>query len=254
MTGLTLALEAPAELPLDEALVVVVRLHNGGAEPVVTSSRLDLVEGDLSVWVGREGADRVRAEWPWPVDSGRREVTLRPGEELVGSALLLAPAGRLFPGPGDYSVVATFAPRPDTEVASAPVVVRRSEAYDDGARARRRALEDPEVVQSICSMSVIGSAAEGLDLLARSGGTPVARLLATTVTTVTADLGAAVDEAVAATDAVTVAAALASVLPPGLFPGDERLAVAADAVADGGTDSGDATAVALLSGAATTRG
>ena len=62
MTGLTLTLEAPAELPLDEALVVVVRLRNDGTEPVVTSSRLDLAEGDLSVWVGREGVDRVRAE------------------------------------------------------------------------------------------------------------------------------------------------------------------------------------------------
>lgn len=250
MTGLTLTLDAPAELPLDEALVVVVRLRNDGTEPVVTSSRLDLAEGDLSVWVGREGADRVRAEWPWPVDSGRREVTLAPGEELVGSALLLAPAARLFPVPGDYSVVATFAPRPDAEVASAPVSVRRTEAYDDGGRARRRALEDPEVVQSICSMSEIGSAAEGLDLLARTGA-PVARLLSATVTSVTADLGPVVDEAVGATDAVTVAAALASVLPPGLFPGDERLALAADAVADAVAGSGDTTAVALLSGAAT---
>jgi hypothetical protein len=252
VTGLTLTLEAPAELPLDEALVVVVRLRNDGTEPVVTSSRLDLAEGDLSVWVGREGVDRVRAEWPWPVDSGRREVTLAPGEELVGSALLLAPAARLFPGPGDYSVVATFAPRPDAEVTSVPVVVRRTEAYDDGGRARRRALEDPEVVQSICSMSEIGSSAQGLELLARTGA-PVARLMSATVTTVTADLGAVVDEAVAAAGAVTVAAALASVLPPGLFPGDERLAVAADAVA-AASASGDATAVALLSGAATTSG
>jgi hypothetical protein len=252
VTGLTLTLEAPAELPLDEALVVVVRLHNDGADPVATSSRLDLAEGDLSVWVGREGAERVRAEWPWPVDSGRREVTLAPGEELVGSALLLAPAGLLFPGPGDYAVVAAFAPRPDTEVASAPVVVRRVEAYDEVGRARRRALEDPEVVQSICSTSVIGSATDGLDLLAQPGGGPVACLLSTTVTTVTADLGAVVDEVVGATDAVTVAAALVSVLPPGLFPGDERLALAADAVAD--TDTDDGTAAALLSGAPTTRG
>lgn len=252
MTGLTLTLEAPAEVPLDEALVVVVRLRNDGAEPVATSSRLDLAEDDLSVWVGREGADRVRAEWPWPVDSARREVTLAPGEELVGSALLLAPAARLFPQPGDYSVVATFAPRPDTEVASVPVAVGRVEAFDEAARARRRALEDPEVVQSICSLSVMGTAAEGLDLLAGPGGAPVARLLSTTVTTTTADLRAAIDDAVTATGAVTVAAALASVLPPGLFPGDERLAVAADVVAD--ADSGDATAAALLSGAATIHG
>lgn len=252
MTDLTLALEAPAEVPLDEALVVVARLRNDGVEPVATSSRLDLAEGDLSVWVERQGADRVRAEWPWPVDSGRREAVLAPGEELVGSALLLAPAGRLFPEPGDYSVVATFAPWPGTEVASAPVVVRRVEAYDAAARARRRALEDPEVVQSICSLSVIGSAADGLALLAQSGGGPVARLLAATVTTVTADLATVVDRGVDEAGVVTVAAALASVLPPGLFPGDERLAVAADVVTP--ADSGAATATALLSGTATTSG
>jgi hypothetical protein len=252
VTGLTLSLEAPAEVPLDEALVVVVRLHNGGAEPVATSSRLDLAEGDLSVWVGREGTDRVRAEWPWPVDSGRREVVLAPGEELVGSALLLAPAARVFPAPGDYSVVATFAPRPDTEVASAPLVVRRVEAHDDAAHARRRALEDPEVVQSICAVSVIGSAAEGLDLLARPGGAPVARLLAAAVTTVTANLGTVVDHAVDETGAAAVAAALVAVLPPGLFPGDERLAVVADAVT--AADAGTGTATALLSGVATTPG
>jgi hypothetical protein len=126
------------------------------------------------------------------------------------------------------------------------------EASDEVGRARRRALEDPEVVQSICSTSVIGSATDGLDLLAQPGGGPVARLLSTTVTTVTADLEAVVDEVVGATDAVTVAAALVSVLPPGLFPGDERLALAADAVAD--TDTSDGTAAALLSGAPTTRG
>ena len=244
MTSLRLVVEAPAEVPLDEALVVVVRLRNDGPAPVVTSSRLNLVEGDLSVWVRAEGGQQVRADWPWPVDSGRRETTLAPGRELVGSALLLAAVSTLFPGPGDYSIAAAFAPRPDTEVSSAPVVVGRPAPHDDAGRARQSALEDPEVAQSICSMSLMGSAADGLALLGGSGESPVAQLLSTCVTTVTAELPPAVERAVDATDAGTVAAALASVLPPGLFPGDERLAAAADVVGD----AGDPAVAALLSG------
>lgn len=237
-----LVVEAPAELPLDEALVVVVRLRNDGDVPVTTSSRLNLVEGDLSVWVRSGDGPQVRVEWPWPVDSGSREATLTPGRELVGSALLLGPT--LFPAAGDHSVLATFAAAPAVEVSATPVVVRRTPPDDDAGRAGQRALEDPEVVQSICSMSLIGSAADRLALLAGSDECPVAQLLSTCVTTVTAELPEAVERAAGATDAVTVAAALVSVLPPGVFPGDERLAVAADVVGD----SGDPTVGALLTG------
>ena len=242
MNGLELVVEAPAELPLNEALVVVVRIRNDGDVPVTTSSRLNLLEGDLSVWVRSGDGPQVRVDWPWPVDSGAREVTLTPGRELVGSALLLGPT--LFPAAGDHSVLATFAAAPDVEVSAAPVVVRRTPPDDDAGRAGQRALEDPEVVQSICSMSLIGSAADRLALLAGSDESPVAQLLSTCVTTVTAELPEAVERAAGATDAVTVAAALASVLPPGVFPGDERLAVAADVVGD----SGDPTVGALLTG------
>lgn len=248
MTVLELSLEAPAEVLLDEALVVVVRLRNDGPAPVTTSSRLNLVEGDLSLWVQAGAGSRVRVDWPWPVDSGRREAALAPGAELVGSALLLAPSA--FPGPADYSIVATFAPSPRAEVTSAPVLVRRPAPYDDAGRARQGALEDPEVVQSICSLSLIGSAAAGLALLAGSDDSPVAQLLSACVTTETAELPTAVERAVGATDPVTVAAALVSVLPPGVFPGDERLAVTTDVVGD----TADRTVGALLSGEATTAG
>lgn len=246
MTGLTLTVEGPAEAPLDEALVVVVRLRNDGSGPIQTSSRLDLLEGDLSVWVAADGGPRVRVEWPWPVDSGRREATLDPGQELVGATLVVA-TEPLFPVPGDYSVLATFAPRPDVEVTSVSALVRREAPHDDAGRARQRALEDTEVVQSICSMSVIGSAAQGLAVLAASDERPVAQLLSRCVTTVTAELPAALRRAVAASDAVTSAAALVSVLPPGVFPGDERLAAVADLLGDAASP----TVGALLSGAPT---
>ena len=183
MNGLELVVEAPAELPLDEALVVVVRLRNDGDVPVTTSSRLNLLEGDLSVWLQSGDGPQVRVDWPWPVDSGAREATLTPGRELVGSALLLGPT--LFPAAGDHSVLATFAAAPDVEVSAAPVVVRRTPPDDDAGRAGQRALEDPEVVQSICSMSLIGSAADRLALLAGSDERAVAQLRSTCVTTVT---------------------------------------------------------------------
>lgn len=249
MTDLSLHAEAPAEVPLDEAAVVVLRLRNDGTSPATTSSRLDLVQGDVSVWVSPEGGGQVRVEWPWQVDSGRTEVTLAPGEELVGSALLLSASGSLFPAAGDYAVVAAFAVRPDVEVMSAPVTIRRVAATDTGAAARQRTLEDPEVVRSLCSQSMIGAAAGGLALLAAADASPVAQLLAASVTTVTADLPPVVSRAVDAAGAVTVVAAVAAVLPPRVFTGDERLAVVRDVV--GAT--ADPTVDALLSGAVVTR-
>ncbi|WP_374456063.1 hypothetical protein [Nocardioides sp.] len=250
MTDLSLHVEAPAEVPLGEAVVVVLRLRNDGSSPATTSSRLDLAQGDLSVWVAPEGGDRVRVEWPWQVDSGRTEVDLAPGQELVGSALLLSATGSLFPAPGDYAVLAAFAVRPDLEVTSAPATVRRVAATDPGAAARQRALEDPDVVRSLASVSTIGAAAEGLALLAASDASPVAQLLAACVTTVTADLPPVIERAVDAAGAVIAAAAVAAVLPPGVFPGDERLAVAEDVAGP----AADPTVTALLSGSAATAG
>ena len=241
MTGLILSVEAPPEVPLDESLVVVLRLRNDGAAAEATSSRLNLLEGDLSVWVRPPGGSPERAEWPWPIDSALREVTLGPGDELVGSALLLPRPSR---APGTYAVVAEFTPQPGVVVRSASVDVRRSAPSDDAGRSRQRALEDPEVAQSICSMSVIGSAAAGLSLLAAGDESPVAQLLATTVTTVSDALPAAVQQATRESDGATVAAALAAVLPPGLFPGDERLFAARQAVGD----SADSRVDALLTG------
>jgi hypothetical protein len=250
VTDLSLHVEAPAEVPLGEAVVVVLRLRNDGRTPVTTSRRLDLAQGDLSVWVAAEGGDRVRVEWPWQVDSGRTEVDLAPGQEIVGSALLLSATGSLFPSPGDYAVLAAFAVRPDLQVTSAPATVRRVAATDAGAAARQRALEDPDVVRSLCSVSTIGAAADGLALISAADVSPVAQLLAACVTTVTDDLPPVVRRAVDAAGAVTVAAAVAAVLPPGVFPGDERLEV----VADVSGPAADSTVGALLSGSAATAG
>lgn len=247
MTGLTLSLQAPSTVPLDEALVVVVVLRNEAGEPIRTSSRLNLVEDDLALLVRAPGGGPpLRAGWPWPVDSARREVVLEPRQELVGSALLLsAPSGEpLFPVAGTYSVVAEFTPRPGEAVSSAAVEVARTQPTDEAGRARQRALADPAVVQSLSSLSLMGGAEDGLGLLAGADRSPTAQLLATSVTAVTAALPPAVDRARRRSDPATVSAALVAVLPPGLFPGDERVAVAREAL---GADA-DLRARALLTG------
>lgn len=246
MTGLTLALDVPDTVPLDEALVVVVTLYNDSAEPVTTSSRLNLVEDDLSVLVSPSAGGAVRAAWPWPVDSALRQVTLAPGQALVGSALLLwASAGEsLFPTPGAYSIVAEFTPLPGDIVRSDVAEVRRPAPLDDAGRARQRALEDPSVVQSMCSLSVLGSAEKGLALLAHGDDSPIAQLLARTVTTVTAELDAAIEQAIDRSTPTTAAAALTAVLPTGLFAGDERLTAARQVAGD----SADRRVEALLTG------
>jgi hypothetical protein len=247
MSGLTLSLDAPSSAPLDQALVVVAELRNDGTEPITTSSRLNLVEGDLSLLVQPPGGgSAVRAGWPWPVDSALRQATLEPGQALVGSALVVSATGggSLFSAPGTYSIVAEFTPRPGDVVTSGAVEVQRPDPTDDAGRARQRALEDPEVARSLCSLSQIGSSADGLALLAGADESPVAQLLATATTTVTAELPPAVDRANRLSDPATVGAALAAVLPPGVFPGDERI----DVAREGLRASDDSRVDALLTG------
>jgi hypothetical protein len=93
-------------------------------------------------------------------------------------------------------------------------------------------------------MSVLGSAEKGLALLAHADASPIAQLLARTVTTVTAELDTAIEQAANRSSVTAAAAALTAVLPTGLFAGDERLAAARQVVGD----SVDRRVEALLTG------
>jgi hypothetical protein len=181
ITGLQLTLSAADRLPLDEPLVAIVRLVNQGAEPVTVSSRLNLAE-DLSVTVTGPGRAPARAAWPWPVDSGLRQVRLAPGEVLEAGVLPLLADGAvpLFPVAGAYTLVAEFIPTPGKVVRSAPVTVVREEPLDSAARARLRALEDPQAARSIASGSLVGAAADALT--GPIAETPTGRLLAALAT------------------------------------------------------------------------
>jgi hypothetical protein len=238
---LRLSLEVPARLALDEPLVALARLATA-AGPVRSSSRLNLIEGDLSVVVTGPGPGPVRATWPYPVDSGLRQVTLNAGEVLEGGVLLLAGGGRepLFPIAGAYELVAEFTPTPATMVTASAATVVRDDPTDSEGFARARALADPAVVGSLMSASVASAAADAL--AGPVAATPAGRLLAALAAGDPAEIRSAASALAEAGGPVAPVATAVSVLPPGLFPGDERLAAVA-AVAAARDDDGRAAAL-----------
>jgi hypothetical protein len=239
---LQLRLEAPARLALDEPLVALARLATP-AGPVTTSSRLNLIEGDLSVVVTGPGSHPVRVTWPYPVDSGLRQVTLTAGEVLEGGVLLLAASGRepLFPIAGVYELVAEFTPTPATTVTAQPVTVVREDPVEAEGRARARALAEPAVMGSLMSASVAEPAADAL--AGPVAATPTGRLLAALAAGDPAEIRDAASALASAAGAVAPATIAVAVLPPGLFPGDERLVAVAAAA---GAQDDDGRAAALL--------
>ena len=228
---LRITLDLPERLPLAEPLVGVVRLTNDGTDPVATSSRLNLVEGDLSLTVtGPDGGVR-QVRWPYPVDSGLRRVTLAPGAALEGGVLLLDDAAT----PGTHRVAATFAPTPREEVVGAPVDVART-----GPPAPWDATVARALAQAVAGAADLGNAGRAL------AGTPVGRLLAVLAEgDVTAGRAAAA-EVVADRGAVFAAAAAAALVPPGLFPGDARLAAVAAALVSAADTAAGGRVAALL--------
>jgi len=239
---LRLHLEAPARLTLDEPLVALARLA-AAAGPVTTSSRLNLLEGDLSVVVTGPGNRPVRAGWPYPVDSGLRRVTLAAGEALEGGVLLLVGGGReqLFPTAGRYELVAEFTPTPVTVVRAEPITVVREDPIGPEGRARARALADLGVIGSLMSASVAPSAADAL--AGPVAATPTGRLLAALAAGDPAEVRDAASALVDVAGTVAPASTAVAVLPSGLFPGDERLASVASVLV---AQDDDGRAAALL--------
>lgn len=226
---LRLTLSVPERSGTDEVLVGVVALVNDGTAPVSVNARLNLAEGDLSVLVtGPAGPAQVG--WPWPADSGLREVTLDPGEALESGVLLLSTATSqpVFPTSGSYTLVASYAVSPTLTLTSPPTrVVRTPPAAD---RPTARSLTDRDVIQSIAAAGTLGAAGPRLEELAAGTG----------VTALLASLALGSDEAMdtGPVDPVTASAAASAVL----LEGDERRDRAADAAA------GHARAAAILAG------
>jgi hypothetical protein len=225
-----LTLSVPERSGTDEVLVGVVALVNDGPGPVSVNARLNLAESDLAVLVTGPGGPK-QAGWPWPVDSGLREVTLGPGQALETGVLLLSTATSqpLFPTSGSYTLVASYAVSPTRTLTAPPVQVLRTPPAADSAAAAA-SLADRDVIQSIAAAGAMGGARPRLEELTAAGG----------VTAVLASLALGSDEALdsATVDPVTASAAASAVL----LEGDERR----DRVAAG--VAGDARAAAILAG------
>jgi hypothetical protein len=239
--GLSLAFHVPGRSPLDEPLVVRARLANQGSETVTTSNRLNLLEGDLSVAVASPGGAPTQVVWPWPLDSARREASLRPGQSLEGGVLLhWGIGGAVFGAAGRYTVSGEFAPVPLEVVVAPSAAVLRDDASGSSGLACQHLLLDPDVARSLASASVLGSAAGGLAELASSAAAPVTRFLATLALGDPAAAGGLAESA----DPVDVATWTTAVLPAGLFGSDPRVRAVASAL------GGDERATAILTGRA----
>ena len=228
---LRLTLSVPERSGTDEVLVGVVTLVNDGPDPASVNARLNLAEGDLSVLVTGP-AGPAQAAWPWPADSGLREVTLGGGQALESGVLLLCTATSqpLFPTSGSYTLVASYAVTPTRTLTSPPARVVRTPPAADSVGAAATSLTDRDVIQSIAGAGALGAARPRLEELARGTG----------VTALLASLALGSDEAMdsASVDPVTASAAASAVL----LEGDDRRDRAASAVA------GNVRATAILAG------
>ena len=231
MSGSELVVQADPSLPIDECLVIIVTLE-AGTEAATVSARLNLIEGDLTIAVVGAAGYSARCAWPWPVDSMPRWVDLAPGRRLAGAVPLLATdtSAPLFPSPGEYTLTATFDAAPGIELSSASVAVRRT-APDAGRRAA--ALRDRDVLQSLLSASVLGSAANGLAMLA--SGRTVTRALSALALDRVDDVVASLDHDDVGSVAEIVRA-VSAVLPGGFADADPRRTAIEPMLVGGGQD------------------
>ena len=230
---LRLELASPDRLALDQPLVAVARLRNDGPEPVLTSARLNLHEGDLLLSVTRPDGTTGQVVWAWPIDSALRRIELGPGAVLESGVLVHWAVGDLvMPIAGRYRLAASFTATPDVLVEAAPVDVLRTDATDEDGLAAQRLVGEPDVARSLAVAGPLGTAAQALGVLARRGP-PSTRLLAT-LALADADLARAVTADLAAADGPVAPAAVATaVLPAGLYPGDERVTWVGEALPAG---------------------
>lgn len=237
---LRLELVAPAWVALDRPLVAGARLRNDGNEPVTTSARLNLHEGDLLLGLTTPDGTTSQVVWAWPIDSALRRVDLPAGAVLESGVLVhWSVGGLVMPVAGRYQFAATFTAAPGLLVDAEPVVVTRTDATGEDGLAAQQLVLEPDVARSLAAAAPLGAAADPLEELVRRGPPPT-RLLAglarSDVDTVRATMG----EVVASDDPLVAAEVVTAVVPPGLYPDDERLTWAAEALAADATGTAGA--------------
>jgi hypothetical protein len=119
VSELEVVLELKEPVVVGLSTLAAIRVIHRGKAPVTISSRLNLMEGDVRLFVGS------RAIGGWQADTMLRQATLSPGQQIVGFLnLLYTESGPTFPEPGSYVLRAEFSPSPRMEpVASEPVTV-----------------------------------------------------------------------------------------------------------------------------------
>jgi len=220
---LRLELAAPDRVGLDEPLVATARLRNDGPDPVVTSARLNLHEGDLLLNVTRPDATTGQVVWAWPIDSALRRIELGPGAVLESGVLVhWAVGGLVMPVADRYRLAASLTAAPDVLVEAAPIDVLRTDAADEDGLAAQRLLLEPDVARSVAAAAPMGTAAPVLADLARRGP-PTTRLLAALALADADAVREAATDLAAPDTPVAPALVATAVVPPGLYPGDERV-------------------------------
>jgi hypothetical protein len=163
--NLSVALEVPENITVGLSVLATLRVKNSGASPVTISARLNLMEGDVRlILTGSSGAPRVIQGWQ--ADTMLRQVTLQPGEQLVGSMnLLQTESGPIFTAPGRYRLEAQYTPSAREEpIGSTPVVLTVRQPKTDAERGAAEVLED-ETVRRALVLAEPDSAPEKLEQL-----------------------------------------------------------------------------------------
>jgi hypothetical protein len=143
-TGLAVALEVREPVVAGLAALATLRVINRGNEPRLVSARLNLMEGDLRLFVTAPDGSR-REVRGWQADTGLHRVELQPGQQLVGAINLLeAEDGPVFAAPGQYRLEAEYCPGPQAEpVTSGDVPVTVSAPGAEAEAALAKLLADP---------------------------------------------------------------------------------------------------------------
>ena len=163
--------------------LAVLRIVNRGAEPVLVSARLNLMEGDVGLTVTGPSGESRELEG-WQADTTLNRVSLPPGQQLVGALTLLeTPQGSVFPEPGTYSITARYRPDPRSDpIASGPVRLEVQAAREGAEVALARQLADLAVRQSLL-LGQADAAPSGLREIASAPGDSYASRLANLLVT-----------------------------------------------------------------------
>ena len=149
-----------------------IEIVNRGTAPILVSRRLNLMEGDLQLWVTDPSGARRKAPG-WQVDSGPDRIELGPDRRLVGALNLLdAGDGPLLPKPGRYGLAVSYHPAPGADpVASEELAIAVGTPQDEKDRALAELLED-EALRRTLMFGEADAAPSSLSALADGfGGT-----------------------------------------------------------------------------------